>query len=281
MIAAYEARPKPEQVFCEMFNQRTIFARKKIRELISSGELGEVRRMQWTITDWFRSQQYYDSGGWRATWKGEGGGVLLNQCPHNLDLWQWFFGMPERVRAFCHIGKYHDIEVEDDVTAYLEYANGATGTFIASTGEAPGTNRLEVCCERGRLVYEHGVLSLTRNEVEMGAFCQSTDKLFDKPATWDCRINVPEGGPGHIGIMQNFVDAIRGKAALMAPAIEGINSVVLANAMLYSSATGQTVDLPLDGAAYEAHLKRLIANSRFEKKTVSTAATSGDFAKSF
>lgn len=121
-----EAAQKSEKVFGIMFNQRTNPLYLKTRDLVSSGELGEIKRTIWIITDWYRTQKYYDSGEWRATWAGEGGGVLMNQSPHQLDLWQWICGMPVRVRAFCNIGKFHNIEVEDDVTAYVEYANGAS-----------------------------------------------------------------------------------------------------------------------------------------------------------
>ena len=145
LIAAYDARPKKKQIFAAMFNQRTDPRYRKVKELIDRGEIGELTRVNWIITDWFRTQSYYDGGGWRATWGGEGGGVLINQCPHQLDLLQWLCGKPSSIRAFCGIGKRHHIEVEDEVTAYLEYDNGATGVFITSTGEAPGTNRLEIC----------------------------------------------------------------------------------------------------------------------------------------
>ena len=133
-----EVAKKSGKVFGIMYNQRTNPIYQKLRDLVKSGELGDIKRIIWIITDWYRSQSYYDSGGWRATWAGEGGGVLINQCPHNLDLWQWICGMPARIRAFCSYGKYHDIEFEDDVTAYMEYENGATGVFITTTGEAPG-----------------------------------------------------------------------------------------------------------------------------------------------
>ena len=161
LIAAHRSK---KQVFAAMFNQRTDPYYLKLRELIGNGELGTIRRINWIITNWFRTAAYYSSGGWRATWAGEGGGVLLNQCPHQLDLWHWLFGMPRKVRAFCHIGRYHDIEVEDDVTAYFEYDNGTTGVFITSTGEAPGTDRLEVTAERGRVVIENNRFLYTRNE---------------------------------------------------------------------------------------------------------------------
>ena len=161
LIAAWK---NPKLVFAVMFQQRTDPCYRKIRELIQKGELGQIRRINWIITNWFRTEAYYKLGSWRATWAGEGGGVLLNQCPHNLDLFQWFFGMPKRVRGFCTLGRYHDIEVEDDVTAYFEYADGATGVFITSTGEAPGTNRLEIAAENGRLVFEDDRLSFLRND---------------------------------------------------------------------------------------------------------------------
>ena len=144
-----ESAKHPELVRALMLNQRTIPEHIKIKQLIDSGELGRITRVNWIITDWFRTQSYYDSGDWRASWRGEGGGVLLNQCPHQLDLMQWFFGMPEKVRATAKFGKYHDIEVEDEVNAYLEYADGKVGNFIASTGEMPGTNRLEITADRG------------------------------------------------------------------------------------------------------------------------------------
>jgi predicted dehydrogenase len=277
LIAAHKRSKK--LVFCAMFMQRTDPHYQKIRTLVKSGELGELRRMSWIITNWFRSDAYYASGGWRATWKGEGGGVLLNQCPHNLDLMQWMCGMPRRVTGYCSIGKWHDIEVEDEVTAYLEYPNGATGVFVTSTGEAPGTNRLEICGERGKVVLENDAIRFTRNEVEMSRFRRTTKESFAAPATWDVAIPVSGNGGQHNEIIQNFVDSIIHGAKLIAPAEEGINSVELANAMLFSSMTGTPVDLPLDGAAHERLLKRLIAGSKFRKK--SATGVIADMGKSF
>jgi predicted dehydrogenase len=256
-------------VFAAMFNQRTDPHYTKLRELIDSGELGEIRRVVWIITDWFRTHSYYASGGWRATWKGEGGGVLLNQCPHQLDLWQWLFGMPQKVRAFCQIARYHDIEVEDDVTAYMEYASGCKGVFITTTGEAPGSNRLEVTGERGRVIIDTSTgsgIAFDRNEVPMTKFSETCEGGFTKPDIWNVRIPVRGYGEQHVGIMKNFTQAILKGKPLVAPAAEGIHSVELANAMLHSSFLGETVELPIDAAAYEARLKDLIANSRFEKK---------------
>ena len=274
------ARKDPKTVFAAMFNQRTDPHYIKLRDLIRSGELGEIRRVNWIITNWFRTQAYYDNGGWRATWAGEGGGVLLNQCPHNLDLLQWLFGMPVRVRAFCKLGKYHRIEVEDDVTAYLEYANGATGVFITTTGEAPGTNRLEVSAERGRVVVENGKVTWVRNVMEQGEFLKTSKASFARPETWTVDIPCEGGGGQHNAILQNYIDAILDGVPLIAPAAEGINSVELANAMLYSSFTDRTLDLPLSARAYEAHLKKLIKSSAFVKQGAK-AAKVADLSKTF
>ena len=283
LIAAYEARPNPDQVFCAMFNQRTDPHYIKVRELIQSGELGTVRRITWNITNWFRPYAYYASGGWRATWAGEGGGVLLNQCPHNLDLWQWMFGKPDAIRAWCRLGFHHDnIEVEDDVTAYLEYDHGCSGVFITSTGEAPGSNRLEVAADRGKLVIGGDAgsgLKFTRNEVPTPEFSRTTKGSFSRPATWDVSIPVNGHGGQHNEILQNFADAILQGKPLIAPAVEGVHSVEMANAMLYSSFTGQTVRLPIDGPAYEKHLQKLIADSSLKKK-VEEAGPASDFSKS-
>ncbi|MBR6809024.1 MAG: Gfo/Idh/MocA family oxidoreductase, partial [Clostridia bacterium] len=150
-----EADKHPELTFGMMFNQRTNCVYRKMKEMIDGGEIGEMKRMSWLITDWYRTQFYYDSGAWRATWAGEGGGVLLNQCPHQLDLLQWLCGLPVKVQAKLHEGKWHDIEVEDDVTAYLEFENGATGVFVTSTGDGCGSNRFEVQMDGAKLVVEN------------------------------------------------------------------------------------------------------------------------------
>lgn len=260
LVAA--GREHPQQVLGAMFNQRTDPYYEQIRALVQSGELGEVRRVNWIITNWFRTDAYYASSAWRATWCGEGGGVLLNQCPHNLDLLQWIFGMPVSVRAFCRFGRYHDIEVEDDVTAYLEFGNGASGVFITTTGEAPGTNRLEITAERGKLVYENDRLGLTRNEIETSRFSRSSADGFAAPATREVVFPISGHGSQHLGILQNFTAAILDGTRLLAPAAEGLHSVELANAMLYSTLTGQTITLPLDGDAYQRQLEQLMAHSR-------------------
>lgn len=257
----------PELKAAAMFNQRRIEAHRRLKSLIDGGELGKILRINWIITDWFRTQTYYDSGTWRATWAGEGGGVLLNQCPHQLDLMQWFFGMPEKVTARVFFGKYHDIEVEDEVSAILEYPDGRTGMFVTSTGEAPGTNRLEIAAERGRLVLENGRLSFIRNEIPMSEFCRTTKSTMSLPDRWNIDIPVNGANPTmHRDIIENFADAILHGAPLYAPATEGINSLELGNAMLLSQLKGAPVSLPLNAGEFDVELEKLIANSRKGKK---------------
>lgn len=271
-----------KQVFATMFNQRTDPFYLKLREMIRNDELGTIRRINWIVTHWFRTAVYYASSGWRATWAGEGGGVLLNQSPHQLDLWQWLFGMPSKVRAFCQFGRYHDIEVEDDVTAYFEYDNGTPGVLITSTGEAPGTDRLEIAAERGRVIIENDRFHWTRNEVPMSEFSKQSPDAFAKPATSEMEIPLAGRGGQHNEVLQNFVDAILFGERLIAPAEEGIHSVELANAMLFSSDTDTTVSLPLNAGLFERWLSDKIKNSSFRKADVRASdGDLADFSKSF
>ncbi len=274
------AHTNEEQIFAAMFNQRTNPQYQKLRDLILKGELGELRRIQWTITDWFRSEFYYRSGGWRATWAGEGGGVLLNQCPHQLDLWQWLFGMPAKVRSHISLGRFHDIEVEDDVTTYMEYENGCTGVFITTTGEAPGTNRLEVAGEQGKVVIEGDDFTWIRNEVQTTTHSAETNSGFNKPAQWHVSIPVASGGEQHRGILKNFSAAILKGEALLARAEEGIHSVELGNAMILSGLSDRTVELPMDAAEYASLLQEKIDSSTFTK-TANESEGADDFASSY
>ena len=277
LIAAHKQHPK--QVFAGMFQLRAEPRYLKIKKLIQAGDLGELVRMSWIMTDWFRTEAYYASGGWRATWKGEGGGVLLNQCLHNLDAMQWLLGMPARVRGFCQLGRFHHIEAEDNVSAYLEYSNGATGTFVSSTGEAPGTNRFEIVGTRGKVVLERDRIAFTRNDADMIEFSRSAKLGFAKPEVWNVEIPFENAPNAHATLMQNFVNAILDGESLIAPGEEGIHSVELANVILYSSLIDQTVELPLDSTAYEKKLNQLIAGSKIEKKVV--AVSNEDFTASF
>ena len=277
LIAAAAARP--DQVFGAMFQLRVEPRYQKIRELVQGGELGDLVRVLWIMTDWFRSEAYFQSGGWRAPWKGEGGGVLLNQCLHQLDAMQWITGMPSQVRSHVGIGKWHDIEVEDDVTCYMEFANGASGAFITSSGETPGSNRFEIAGTKGRLILENDTLTLTRNEVPSDEWCKTSKIGFQKPETTVEEIPIPGADAAHATLMTNFVNAILDGEALIAPGVEGLGSVELANVMVYSGLLNESVDLPMDGEAWEAKLNELIANSTHEKKVVEVS--SEDFAASF
>ena len=259
------ALKSPDKVFAIMFNQRTLPIHRKIKDLIESGELGDIKRTNWIITSWYRPQSYYDAGGWRATWKGEGGGVLLNQCPHQLDLWQWICGMPQKVRAFCGFGRYHDIEVEDDVTAYVEYENGATGIFIASTGEAPGTNRLEIAGDNGKIVMENNKITFWRCRVPERQFNREFKGGFGEPEVWKCNIPFAAIGNEHREITRNFVDAILNGSELISPGSDGLNSLELSNAMLLSCWTDNWVELPVDDDRFYELLQVRIADSKIEK----------------
>jgi len=269
----------PDIVFGGMFQLRTEPRYLKLKKLIADGDLGDIVRINWIITDWFRTEAYYASGGWRATWKGEGGGVLLNQCLHQLDALQWLVGMPSKVRSFAQCGRFHDIEVEDNVTAYLEYPNGATGVFVSSTGEAPGSNRFEIAGTRGRVVLENDQIKFTRNESCMLEHSKNSPIGFSKPEVWEVDIPFGNAELRHAILMRNFVEAIRNKTPLIAPGVEGIHSVELANVLLYSSLVDQTINLPMDGAAFEAKLQQLIDESTHEKKVVEISDE--DFASSF
>lgn len=244
------AKEFPDQVFGIMFNQRTNPLFAHARELIQSGFLGGIKRVVWIITNWYRQQAYYNSGGWRATWSGEGGGVLLNQAPHNLDLWQWICGMPTRIRGFCYEAKYHQIEVEDDATIYAEYSNGATGVFMTTTGEYPGTNRLEISGECGKIVLEEGKMKIWKLPDNERDFCFQGEIPEYEYSEW-----IPqEKEKAHNGILENFTQAILTGALLLAPGPEGINELMISNAAYLSSWTDSWIDLPVDEKEYEKQL---------------------------
>ncbi|MFA6737005.1 MAG: Gfo/Idh/MocA family oxidoreductase [Saccharofermentanales bacterium] len=265
MVMNAEAQKRPELVFGIMLNQRTNPVYKKAHDLVKAGELGEIKRVNWIITGWYRTQAYYDSGEWRATWAGEGGGVLMNQSPHQLDLLQWICGMPRRVRAFCYEGKFHDIEVEDDVTTFLEYENGASGVFVTSTGDTPGTNRLEILGDRGKIIVDDGRLEFWSLKESEREFCRRSTDGFAVPETWKCDVPVVGDDLQHVGIFNDFVNAVLDGTDLIADGREGIRSVELANAMYMSSWTGDFVSIPVDSEKYYDMLQDKIKNSSYKK----------------
>ena len=257
---------RSDKLFGMMFNQRSNPIYRKMKEMVSDGDLGEIKRVNWIITNWYRSQNYFDLGGWRATWRGEGGGVLFNQCPHQIDLLQWIVGMlPTKIHSHCHFGKWHDIEVEDDVTAYMEFPNGATGVFVTSTADAPGTNRFEITGTRGRLVCENGRLMFDRLKVDEREFCRTAPAFVD-PAYRTVEMVTLGRNDQHVGILNNFANAILGLEPLFVKGEEGIKSVQIMNAMLLSTWLDRAVELPIDDDLYLAELNRRIAESTVVKK---------------
>jgi predicted dehydrogenase len=273
MISAYEQAKaeQPDLIFGIMFQERTLPFHRKLKEITESGELGRLMRVTWVNTKWFRSQFYFDSGDWRATWAGEGGGILTNQCPHNLDLYQWLFGMPSHIHGFAHIGKYHNIEVEDEVTAYFEHENGMIGHFIVTTAESPGTNRMEIVGEYGNLIFENNKIIINKGRASMINHIHETPTKFENIETWYTEVPVKLHVPhNHPFVIQRFISAIQSgdESLLIAHGTEGINGVTLANGIMLSSFMKQTVELPLDADAYEAKLNELIKSSKYIKNTV-------------
>ncbi len=274
------AAKESKALFAMMFNQRTNCLYRKMREIIADGGIGELQRVTWIITDWYRTQKYYDSGSWRATWDGEGGGVLINQCPHQLDLVQWVVGkLPSSVRGFCEYGKWHDIEVEDEVTAYLKYDNGATGVFITTTGETPGTNRFEVSGTRGKLVCESGTLKWYKNREDSQIYSKNCEAGFSTPGTDVINVETDGLNRQHEGIINNFANAILGIEPLFVDGKEGINGVELMNAIELSGwKNGEEVSLPVNEDEYLSYLNEHRKTSRYKAASDDTVAdTTGTF----
>ncbi|MBQ3037584.1 MAG: Gfo/Idh/MocA family oxidoreductase [Clostridia bacterium] len=275
-----EAAKNSDVVYGIMYNQRTNPVYQKLRDMINRGELGHIKRITWIITDWYRPQAYHDSSTWRSTWKTEGGGALINQNPHQLDLWQWLFGMPDRIYAKASFGKYYNIEVEDDVMAFLEYDNGTTGEYITSTGEAPGTNRLEVACDMGKIVIEDNSIIFHRNVISEREHNKINKEIFKKPECWKCEIPADfSGGEQHVGILKNFTNAIEKGTELLARGEEGINGLTISNAIHLSAWTGKTVDVKnFNDEEFYSLLQDKIKNSTVVKEERQVVAdTSGTY----
>ena len=272
-----EAEKHPEVKFGMMFNQRTNCIYRKMRELVQSGKYGRIRRTNWLITDWYRPQAYYDSGNWRATWAGEGGGVLLNQCPHQLDLWQWICGMPVRVQSHMHFGKWHDIEVEDDVTTYVEYENGATGVFITTTGDGCGTNRFEIQMDGAKLVAEDGKLKVTEFAMSEPEFSKINKTPFGHVETRVFDAETDGLNQQHVGVLNAWAGAILHGGEMVAHGSEGINGLMISNAMHLSQFTGKMVELPFDEELYYNELMKRVATSRHKRVDAVFANTEGTY----
>ena len=265
-----EAADRSGKVFSMVFNQRTLPVYMKLKEIIFSERYGTLKRVNWIVTDWYRPEQYYKSSSWHATWDKDGGGVLLNQCPHNLDILQWICGNPIRVQGFCHEGRFHDIEVEDDVTAYLEWENGATGTFITSTGDAPGINRLEISLEEALIVCENGNIRIGELMQEMGGSeadyrRKSTDYFRKIKGTWTELQAEKEEHP-YEKVIQGFADEINGTGKSIADGREGRKSLLLSNAIYLSSWEKRMIDLPVIGSDFELEFEQRFENALNAKR---------------
>ncbi len=274
-----EAAKHEDLTFAMMFNQRTNCLYRKAKELIESGEVGDIKRVTWIVTDWFRTQFYYDSGAWRATWAGEGGGVLLNQCPHQLDLLQWLCGLPKKVHAFIHEGKWHDIEVEDDVTAYMEFENGATGVFITSTGDALGTNRLEITGTKGRIIVDNNQ-DITFDRIIEGderTFSDTSKQGFGLPKSERVEITLDGKNEQHVGVLNAFAAHIERNEPLVAEGKEGIKGLMLSNAIHLSGWTHETVTLPIDEEKFLKLLNERRKTSRLKEEVDVTENLKGTF----
>lgn len=272
-----EAGKKTDRIFGIMYNQRTNPLFSHLKQMVEAGELGEMKRFVWIISNWYRTQAYYDSGAWRASWKGEGGGVLLNQCPHNLDIWQWITGMPVKIRAFCKYGHYHNITVEDDVTILAEYANAATATFITSTGEYPGTNRLEYSGTKGKAVIEEGILKLYLLDIDERETCFNSKEGFPSMEVRYKEIVQQESETAHIGILQNFTNAILHGESLLAPGYEGILGLTISNAAYMSDWLDRWIDLPMDEKLFSQMLNEKQSNDEAIIKNNSTERLKGEY----
>lgn len=270
---------KSHALFGMMFNQRTNCVYRKMREMIADGEIGELQRVVWVITNWYRPRAYYDSSNWRATWCGEGGGVLINQCPHQLDLLQWVVGeMPETVHGFCGYGKWHDIEVEDEVTAYFRYKNGATGVFITTTGEAPGGNRLEISGTRGKLLCENDKIEFYRLSEDINEFSARNEVLFGSPEAEKIDVETDGENPQHLGIINNFTQSILGKEKLFVDGTDGLRGVELMNAIEYSGwHGGAETHVPVNEDEYIAELNKKCVGSRTKNVSEKLADTTGTY----
>ncbi len=264
---------KPELTFAIMFNQRTNELYQKVKEIVDNGEIGNIRRTNWMITTWWRPQGYYDQSAWRATWEGEGGGVLVNQAPHQLDLLQWIAGMPKKVYSNVKYGYQRDIAVEDEVTTILDYGNGATGVFVTCTHDAIGTDRFEILGDNGKIVVDDSkkvtVKRLKKPESEMSKTMSmmevaklvmggQADELYD---TEVLEFESVWGGQ-HVAVLENFAANILDGEPLIAPGSDGINGVALANAIHLSSWLGKEVEVPVDEEVYLAELNKRIQEEK-------------------
>lgn len=273
------ASTRPDLTFAIMFNQRNNPLYQRIKQIVDAGEIGPIRHTSWIITTWWRPQGYYEQSAWRATWGGEGGGVLVNQAPHQLDLWQWICGVPRSVYAKVGYGFRRDIAVEDEVTALVDFGDGATGVFVTAVHDLVGTDRFEILGDRGKIVVDGSktatVTRLVADERELseGMGMDDVRKLFtgqlDPGEYYTQEVVEFESvwGQQHAGVLENFAANILDGTPLLAPGRDGINGVRLANAIHLSSWRGQEVPLDFDQDAYLQELNdRIRAEDKFPER---------------
>ncbi len=264
--------------FAVMYQMRSEPQNIAAKQIVESGELGEIYRTS-LVMGWYRSQAYYDSGGWRATWTGEGGGVLINQAPHLLDLFSWLGGLPVSITGQTRT-RLHDIEVEDEAFATLEYANGAHGYLYASTTEVPNHQMLEICGDKGKLVIHGSSLKVYHIDGSIRDFTNTTTEMWASPKAQEAPVKLPEPKAlkGHGVITQNLARAILYDEPLISPGAEGINAVELINGIILSGKTGKTVRVPVDRPEYNHLIEELKATSQAKTRVQEQRVTDPKFA---
>lgn len=276
---AVKVAKEEKRIYALMFNQRNNPVYTKLNELIKSGSLGRIKRVDWTVTNWYRTQKYYDSGDWRGSWSGEGGGVLINQAPHNLDMINMLFGLPNSVYARCSIGKYHNISVEDEAMLILSY-NDFDLTFRTATGECPGTNRMEIACDMGKVIVENGKITCALLDESERRLCFDSNESFPSFGVKVTDIVTEGVDSAHIGIINNFRDAILYGTPLTASGTDGVNEIMLSNAAYLSAYTKETVKLPLsDSKRIEELLLKLSLNEKRVCKDNPTQSLRNDYSE--
>lgn len=247
--------------FGVLFNQRMLPVYQRIKEIIENQELGKLKRCVWEVTDWYRPQKYYDIGGWRSTWKGEGGGVLINQCVHNIDMIQHLFGMPLKINSSIEYGVYHKTEIDDSVVANFMYSDGFMCTLISSTGETPGTNRLEISGTKGKLVFDvFDKLKFELNDIPEDVFSNETSSprymlKFGKPGVTRKEEKINTNTEAHVMCIQDFINAIVYDRKPSADYYDGLACVQIINAIYYSDWKGKKVELPVDELEFKKMLE--------------------------
>lgn len=243
--------------FSMIFNTRFSGAYEKVKEMLLEGTAGKLVRAVWICNTWYRTPAYHRSAPWRSTWKGECGGLLINQCQHYLDIWQWLLGMPDQVYASVDYGKYNDFTVDDSVDLQFFYENGLHGTFISASGETPSVNRLELWGTKGRLCLKDGVkLTFDENVMSTEEFARVNTDIYGKLDHRIREISVkPQGETGYRRLFQNFTDHIRKGVPLLTDGNDGLRTLTLANGAYLSSWLGRKVDFPIDDDEYARRLE--------------------------